>query len=365
MTRPSSLLIPALLSIAVGGCAVPAATHRVRAGGVAPVAPADAESKFAAGMTLALQGDMKAALPIFVGIEPAGLDPEERTALARLLANFGAEGSQAARPELDAWTARVLSAYQTYWSRVMMGAVPRELGERQLAESLAPLAGVDSEAGAPIDMDALEPKLAERIRAKGLFSLHGVTSPFREFLLWRRQIDQTYEVELPEGRETVQVAMLEDFSSLGWTGFATGERYHTAGWATPERLYCVRAAYDLESESFRISYLAHEAQHFSDYKRFPDLQGPELEYRAKLVEIAYADATLPELLKAFAEQGSDQRDNPHGYANRRLIHDLARALDLADPADLWRAPPPPASIRAAALGLFHEDSRRLELRATP
>lgn len=365
MSRHISILLSALLPIAFSGCVEPVVNRPVSSGDVAPAAPADAKAEFVAALTLALQGDMKAALPRFSRIEPEGLNPKERTALARVLANFEVKGSKAAPPELDPWTAQVLDAYQTYWSRVMLGAVTGEVGERQLAEALAPLVGVDAGAGAPLEMNDLEPGLTEQIRARGFYSLHGVTSPFREFLLWRRQLDETYDVELPDGREAVSVAMLEDFFSLGWAGFATGDRYHTAGWATPERLYCVRASYDLDSESFRVSYLSHEAQHFSDYRRFPDLEGPELEYRAKLVEIAYADTTMHELLKAFSEQGSDQRENPHGHANRRLMNDLARALDLADPADAWRAPLPSAPIRAAALSLFDEDSRRLELRAAP
>src|SRR4029077_9164441 len=66
---------------------------------------------------------------------------------------------------------------------------------------------------------------------------------------------------------------------------------HTDGWATAMTLYAVRSAYDIESESFRVSYLAHEAQHFADYGRFPKLARPEREYRAKLTELAEAQAT--------------------------------------------------------------------------
>jgi hypothetical protein len=208
-------------------------------------------------------------------------------------------------------------------------------------------------------MDALEPRIKEQIRARGYFSLHGVTSPLREFMLWRTQLDQSYEVELPDGREAVSVSMLDDFVSLGWTGFATGDYYHSGGWATRERLFCVRMSYDLDSESFRISYLAHEGQHFSDYKRFPNLEGPELEYRAKLVELMYADTTLRELLETFSKNGSDKRDNPHGYANRRVMGDLARALNVAPENAHWESIPP-ATIHAAAAGLFNEDTQRLE-----
>lgn len=360
MNKYISIIFSALLPIALSGCAVTVVKRPVNPAEVAPIARTDAKTEFATGMKLALNGDMKTALPHFTKINPQGLDAKEQTAVAGVLANFDVRASKNGRSDLDTWTAKVLDAYQIYWSRVMMGGVTAEVGERQLAETLAPLVGVTGESGASIDMDALEPKLEEQIRARGYFSLHGVTSPFREFMLWRTRLDQAYELELPDGREAVSVAMLEDFISLGWTGFATGNYYHTAGWATRERLFCIRMAYDLDSESFRISYLTHEAQHFSDYKRFPNLEGPELEYRAKLVEIAYADTTLRKLLKTFSKSGSDNRKHPHGYANRRLIGDLARALNVAVPEDAWWESIPPATIRAEAVRLFNEDSQRLK-----
>jgi hypothetical protein len=327
---------------------------------VAPIALTDAKTEFATGMDSALNGDMTSALPHFKRIDARGLNAKQQAALTGVLVNFNARVSRNGGDTLDPWTAKVLEAYQSYWSRVMMGRVTAEIGERQLAETLAPLVGVTGESGTPIEMNALEPKIQEQIRAKGYYSLQGVTSPLREFMLWRTRDDKVYNVELPDGREAVSVAMLDDFVSLGWTGFATGNYYHSGGWATRERLFCVRASYDLDSESFRISYLAHEGQHFSDYKRFPSLEGPELEYRAKLVELIYADTTARELLKAFSEQGSDKRENPHGYANRRMMSDLARALNVAVQKAAWWESIPPVTIRATALRLFNEDTQRLE-----
>ena len=365
MNKRIAILFCVLLSILVGGCGGASTGRVVALAAPPPGGPADARPAFNAGMTLALQGDMKAALPRFTAIDASGLNPEQQGALAQVLANFAGNRTAHARSDLDPWTAKVLDAYQVYWSRVMLRVVPDSVGERELAATLAPLVGVGAGTGAPVGMDALEPQLEAQLKARGYFSLHGVTSPYREFLLWRRQIDKRYEVDLPQGREVVSVALLEDFISLGWTGFATGDYYHTAGWATPERLFCVRMSYDLDSESFRISYLAHEGQHFSDYKHFPHLEAHELEYRAKLVEIAYADTTLVPLLKSFADRGSDQLDNPHGYANRRVIDDLARTLHVAAADTTWRTTVPPATIRAAAVRLLNEDSRRLERGAAP
>ena len=92
----------------------------------------------------------------------------------------------------------------------------------------------------------------------------------------------------------------------------------TGGWAKPDALYAVRASYDLASEEFYVSYLAHEGQHFADYARYPMLEQPELEYRAKLTEIALSTTTTATLLANFASLGGDSRDSPHAFAARRV-----------------------------------------------
>lgn len=310
-------------------------------------------------MSHALNGDMGRALPLLRRIDAQALDAKDQSALARVLADFDPGNPRESDPSLDTWTAQVLDTYRDYWSRCMLGRATHEEGARDLATTLARHMGITGDDALRAGMDSVEPALKGMLRSKGFFSLHGVTKPFREFMLWRTQNERDFEVELPDGKVTVPVVLLEEFFSLGWTGFATGNRYHCAGWATRERLYCVRPCYDLDSESFRVSYLAHEAQHFSDYQHFPALEGPELEYRAKLVELVYADSTRDALLGNYARNGSESRDNPHGFANRRLGNDLVRILDIADPEGPWWQDLPPASIRAAARELLDTDTNRL------
>ena len=54
-----------------------------------------------------------------------------------------------------------------------------------------------------------------------------------------------------------------------------------------DTLYCVEWAYAPDTENFEVSYLKHEAQHLADFQRFPGLPSAELEYRAKLTELAF------------------------------------------------------------------------------
>jgi len=309
---------------------------------------------------MAVQGDLRDALPRMRQLDRNALDAPRRRTVEDMLARFG-DGT-VPTPALDPWTADVLAAYRHYWTRVMLGRVTATAGEQELAQALAPLAG--SATGTAAGMDALEPVLQKRIEANGLHALFGVTAPLREFMLWRVQDEQRYTVALPEGSEQVQVAMLDQFVSFGWVGWATAERAHTGGWTTSERLYCVKSAYDLDSEAFHVSYLAHEGQHFADARQFPSLEQPELEYRAKLVEIALADKSLQDLLAEFAGNQSDSRDQPHPYANRRLMRDLASAVapGAGDATPWWRTAAP-AQLHEAAVRLLREDSAKLRSRS--
>ena len=127
-----------------------------------------------------------------------------------------------------------------------------------------------------------------RLRHPVIYSLQGMTGPLRELMLWSTQDDaggsrRSFRKEA----HTTKVMLLDDFSSLGWSDFATCERRSTGGWATSEALFAVRPRYaTIDDEEFRVSFLGHETQHFADYERFPGLPQWELEYRAKLTELA-------------------------------------------------------------------------------
>ena len=318
------------------------------------IAQAQAVNTFDKAMNLALQGDMKAALPIFHGLPVEALPTDQAQAVRALLTRF--DGSSKTPVAVDPWTAKVLGVYQTYWKKVMLCQITPEAGERELFADLAPLAQEGARL-ADAGVGALEPILQAKLLERGCHALFGITRPFRECMLWTSEQERSYGIELPEGHEDVRVVMLDGFLSLGWTGFATGDYYHNGGWYRPDRLYCVAPSYDTTSESFKVSYLAHEGQHFSDHRRFPALEGPELEYRAKLTELALADTTQGALLHAFSANNSDSRNLPHSYANRLVLRNLARVLVQHEPpAGAWWEAQKPSTIREAAVRLLKEDS---------
>jgi hypothetical protein len=172
-------------------------------------------------------------------------------------------------------------------------------------------------------------------------------------------------VVLRDTTQTVTVNFLDDFVSQGWAHFATFDHHGTGGWADRNALYCIRAHYDLNSERFLISYLKHEARHNADYQRYPNLVGADLEYRAKLTELIFADSTQHTLLKHFSARANAETDSPHPLANWHVVNDLAQALGQAGApinSEDWQSQDPD-SIRSAAGVLLKRHDKRLQAAA--
>ena len=105
------------------------------------------------------------------------------------------------------------------------------------------------------------------------------------------------------------------------------------GQATKEKLFCVTPAYDLDSETFKTSYLSHEGRHFADYKKFPKLDQPELEYRGKLTELTLANETIYKLVEKFRSGGKNSRKSPHAFANYHVYKNLSFAISYGKEID--------------------------------
>ena len=312
----------------------------------------------ATALDFALQADGNATVAALRKLNPTLLKPVDRELRTCMLGRLerGAVPSSAVD---DSVVAQILSRYQEYWRRSLFkeqSAVSIENGLLDALNTIMQQTGNTSAA----TLSELEPRLEAMLMAHGYHSLLGVTSPLRELMLWRSETPATYNVNLPGGPQTVVVIFMDDFASLGWAGFATCDRTHTGGWSNPDRLYAVRSSYDLRSEDFRVSYLAHEGQHFADFSRFPKLIAQtDLEYRAKLTELSLANTTLSALLDAFSANESDDVNIPHSYANRRVIVNMCKTIRATCRKPIeWRRFPRTALNHAAAT-LLIEDTRRL------
>jgi len=102
---------------------------------------------------------------------------------------------------------------------------------------------------------------------------------------------------------------------------------------------------------------------FADKERFGELLSWELEYRAKLTELALARTTLAGLLQAFSNNQGDDPAIPHSYANKRVLSAIRAEARLGENARLADAPP--EAIHAAALAVLRTDSARRRPRSPP
>jgi len=323
---------------------------------------------FEQGYGQILQGDLRAGLAILKSITPEALSPRDRASRQAILDRFQPrkpQGLDVPEPDIqEPFTREVAALYKAYWTRCLLKtATLDEANDTLFAQLKACLSRHGKPGGSFRSLGELTAALGPLLEADGFHSLRGVTAPYHELMLWKKERVASYEVPLPESTQRVKVVFMSEFALQGWLGFATCGRSYSGGWTTETGLYCLETSYDLQSEEFRISYLAHEGQHFADNRRFPKLEQPELEYRAKLVELIQAKDTLPSLLDRFSRLGGPDRATPHPYANGQVALKLSKALfgdDSAqrDPAR-W-ATRTPEQVHAAALALLKESTRILE-----
>ena len=331
--------------------------------GWAPAALATEPASMRDFDALALQGDVKAGLVILKRIAVETLSAEDRKRRDAILSRFG--DAELPKVDVEAPLARdVADVYLKYWRRCLLKEVEVPAANAELFGNLkACLNKHGKDPDRFSSLDDLTEALGPMLLAEGVYSLRGVTKPYYELMLWKGEAVNQYTVELPESTEQTKVVLMSGFVLKGWLGFATYDRDYTTGWTRKDSLHCLREAYDLDSERFRVSFLAHEAQHFSDARRFPKLEQPEQEYRAKLVELSRAEDSLYQLLEAFTHQGGTDRKSPHPFANRRVVQHLSNALFGDDSASqnpaLW-SQKSRGEIHEAALKLLRNSTATLQ-----
>ncbi len=278
-----------------------------------------------------------------------------RCTLSRLTL-AGPSGAQAAKPQrIDPFADKLLTLYRIYWRASSLSDSNRPAAEQIFLQGIAKLVGRSSLK----DMDEAEALIQARLKARGLFSQLGQTGALHDLMIWRRDTQKIEETQLPEGSYPTRVHYLDRFLSLGWSSYLSCERTGTGGWTTKEGLYVIVPSYDsLVDENFRINFLAHESQHYSDIKRFGELPGWRLEFRAKLVELAYAQATRNEVLGNFANNQGDDPNDQHSFANKKIIDALATRLALAKGAKLESAAI--SDLQRAAADELKADTLRLK-----
>lgn len=285
--------------------------------------------------------------------------PDEAELLGRFNERFlERRGTEAMNGIADPLVREAAAHFMDYWVDSLLDpqSLQRYEGdlERALEEAL-------SRHGEPHGDEPVLDRLAAAIRDRDWGYQGGRTAPLLDFILWRETETREYSVALTDRLQPVTVHFLTGFVSEGWSHFATFGRSGTGGWAGDDALYCIRERYDLDSEGFLISYLKHEARHFADYELHPGLEQTDLEYRAKLTELSFADQEQQAMLKRFMAHADADSLAPHPRANWRVLAALAEKLDIdavPDDPDGWQAVEG-EPIRTAARALLLEDDQRL------
>ncbi len=247
--------------------------------------------------------------------------PQHQELLEKYEARFQQEKylSYAVCPKLN----QLLLAYQKYCRDVFYLEQVPEKADAALRQRLAGLLGLDES----LSMEDLEEKeAAKAFAAEGFHFLGGKTSGYYGPYIWKTEELKRYAVQLPEGEQEYPVKFLDGFVFQGWMDYISFGIVRTGGWSNGDGLiHCVKPAYNLESESFQVSLLKHEAQHAADLARYPDMSNEDLEYRAKLVELVYSKER--DLLTPFAQQAGDKnKANGHARAAARIAAGMERLL---------------------------------------
>jgi hypothetical protein len=253
----------------------------------------------------------------------------------------------------------VVTIYRDYWTRSLMGDRPQTELDTELEQALGDLLQQRNPAADTKNVYSL---VNESIGRMGIGVLAVAAPPLQDLFIWRSERDRDFTVLLTDQTRTVDVAFMGDFASLGWKDYAALGIATTTGWVEDGTLYCVEQVYLPDTERFEVSYLKHEARHLADLERFPDLRSVDLEYRAKLTELAFASQTLENLLNDFTAKSAPQSGSPHAEANSRVIHDLHAELygqPLPTDGNPWAAVST-GRVNAAARRLLRHDTEARE-----
>ena len=222
----------------------------------------------------------------------------------------------------------LLLIYRDYWRGSFISGQNNDTAlKKELTHFFRNLYNSNDYAESSFEDDTLDVFLRRYVNDNGLKTTgFGKTGKFYDLLVWKDEQDTVYEFDLNRRKISPKVVFMTGFVTLGWEEYATLGKYYPGGWATKEAIFCVKDAYDLNSENFLVSYLAHEGQHFEDYKLFPKLSSTDLEYRAKLVELSMANETLLKTLTFFINNADYESDNAHYVANYCVVRDLSKEI---------------------------------------
>ena len=306
----------------------------------------------------ALQGDLSQAAALFNVINPATAPISDVELASRFQERFINQSEDLSPATGDAFIDAVVSAYRKYWVLTLMGDMSSQEGEEFLESSLRKVLSRQGKVDFSGHVTSVFEFVDEIFDEKEVHYLNTPAPPLRELFLWKTEEKRNYSVKLTDRTQKVSVTFMSDIYSMGWKQYAALGLVATTGWVENGRLYCVKSAYDRSSESFKVSYLKHEGRHLADFEQFPNLQSADLEYRAKLTELAFSFNSTGQLLGDFTSKSAPNPASPHAYANYRVTREIYREIfgqPFPESGDAWQKIDT-QSVNKAARDLLQRDT---------
>ena len=223
--------------------------------------------------------------------------------------------------DIDGRLNELLTVYQRYYRDVFYLNENAEAAAERMRTRFASLFDA---AGQDMVFDAMENRLiAEAFRSRSFHFLGGKTGGYYGPYIWKTTETKQYDVELPDGVQKYTVRFLDGFLAKSWLDYLSFGVVSAGGWTDSDGIInCVKSSYDVESESFQVSLLKHEAQHAMDLSKYRSMSSEDLEYRAKLVELIYSGER--NLLAHFMYEAG--AENGHSQAAERIVEGFSKAL---------------------------------------
>ncbi len=271
-----------------------------------------------------LLGKVDTAISLVKTKELAKLTKKQRFKIAKIKNKFSKNFVSANKP-LES-IEYIIHSYEKYWHKSLLDIKKLKKYEKDLEQSIQEwlLFNFKTKSTNKNCYD----KLSNAIHQKGFKCLTGRVSHLQELEIWKKERKQIFNIKLLESKQKVNVVFMDDYITYGWMDYATCGASKVGGWAKKNALYCNSGEYKINTENFTVSYLAHEAQHFADFKRFKKIDFYALEYRAKLSEIINSKRITKKLITRFHSQSSKDRHSYHHYASYKLISNLGQTVDL-------------------------------------
>lgn len=231
---------------------------------------------------------------------------------------------------------QILKTYYIYWRTVLLREEEFDLAKQNLKNSLAQILKKNGVEYNDISIYSLENNLTDilgsflnKFHMESVIDFNGTIA---DIYIWGKEVKQYKMMKLPKVKFRTNIIFMQDIITLGWQPFALANSRNTGGFVGERDgipyIWCVLkndrfAGFVENTESYEVSFLKHESQHFVDVVNFRNLSITDNEYRAKLIELMYSQKTTYKLINDFMTT-SDKADrtDTHSYANYCLIRDL-------------------------------------------